>query len=291
MNKKERKYMGLLNQILEKENIFFGVGTFMRGIEKARGIKEVIRNKVIDTDAIYRRMEKFNVSDDNFSTLFMFLCSCQETELIKEVFLQKDIDINQKNCYGWTALIFTIYNDFIDSVDSVDLVKFFIKNGADVNVVSTLNETPLSIALQEKKFDIAKVLIENGADLHQDIKVKFFLEEMNEDILVDSSYLALAIESESIEMVQLLVANGLSIKTLKNPEELLAKTSSLDIAKFLIEHDIKVRNIETSSLEVAKLLIEYGATIDKDTILHKALLIPNLDFFKYFMGIFYGIGS
>ena len=48
----------------------------------------------------------------------------------------------------------------------VDVAKVLIQNGADVNAVDEVKRTPLHGAAEEGHVDVAKVLIQNGADVN-----------------------------------------------------------------------------------------------------------------------------
>lgn len=71
-------------------------------------------------------------------------------------------NIHLSNHFGGTCLI--------NSVQSVDLVKFLIRHGADVNAEDVQHKTALHYAIQEHRLDTAKILVENGADLHKQSK-------------------------------------------------------------------------------------------------------------------------
>ena len=50
-------------------------------------------------------------------------------------------------------------------VDSIDVVKFLIQNGAQINAQNKYGHTPLYNAVQKGFLEIAKYLIENGAQV------------------------------------------------------------------------------------------------------------------------------
>ena len=66
-------------------------------------------------------------------------------------------NIHLSNHFGGTCLI--------NSVQSVELVRYLIRHGADVNAEDVQHKTALHYAIQEHRLDTAKLLIENGADL------------------------------------------------------------------------------------------------------------------------------
>lgn len=71
-------------------------------------------------------------------------------------------NIHLANHFGGTCLI--------NSVQSADLVKYLIRNGADINAEDVQHKTALHYAIQEHRLDTAKILVENGADLDKKSK-------------------------------------------------------------------------------------------------------------------------
>eukprot|EP00095_Tigriopus_kingsejongensis_P006985 snap_masked-scaffold430_size173499-processed-gene-0.1 protein:Tk06985 transcript:snap_masked-scaffold430_size173499-processed-gene-0.1-mRNA-1 annotation:"hypothetical protein TcasGA2_TC010662" len=65
-------------------------------------------------------------------------------------------DIQQPNHFGGTCLI--------NSVQSPDLVRFLVENHVNINAVDVQHKTALHYAVQENRFESARILLENGAD-------------------------------------------------------------------------------------------------------------------------------
>jgi len=91
-------------------------------------------------------------------------------QLVEEA-LKEGFDINSDiSCFGNNFL-----GDFgfakhalsvsIDK-DNIELVRFLIKNGADVNKKDTKNSTPLMVASSEGVANIVNILLEAGADIN-----------------------------------------------------------------------------------------------------------------------------
>ncbi|TRY78259.1 hypothetical protein TCAL_11693 [Tigriopus californicus] len=76
-------------------------------------------------------------------------------EIIK-CLVRHGADIQQPNHFGGTCLI--------NSVQSPDLVRFLVENNVQVNAEDVQHKTALHYAVQENRFESARILLENGAD-------------------------------------------------------------------------------------------------------------------------------
>ena len=72
--------------------------------------------------------------------------------------VEKGADILKANYNGGTCLI--------NSVQSLELCKFLLQNGANVNAADIQNKTPLHYAIQEHRFETTKLLLDYNADPH-----------------------------------------------------------------------------------------------------------------------------
>jgi ankyrin repeat protein len=85
---------------------------------------------------------------------------------------------------------------------SLDTIKFLVDNGANINGGENQYSTPFSRAVQSNRADVAKYLIEKGADVN--------LAGIN-DGCKDSRPLTEAIQTGLFDMVKLLIDNGASL--------------------------------------------------------------------------------
>jgi ankyrin repeat protein len=79
---------------------------------------------------------------------------------IARLLIAKGADVNEKNIYGTTPLIYA------SSRERVDVVKVLLKNGAYVNVNSPVVGTALMMASSLGNVELVKLLISKGADLN-----------------------------------------------------------------------------------------------------------------------------
>ena len=98
---------------------------------------------------------------------------------IIKILLENGADMNTKNEYGQTALISTsmchIVNEFSwfiyatennDSEGHKEVLKFLLKNDADINAKDNFGRTALFHATKCGNKDIVEILIQSGADIN-----------------------------------------------------------------------------------------------------------------------------
>ena len=84
-----------------------------------------------------------------------------ETILISSYCFADVCDINIKSLDSSTSALTTAVG-----LDDLEMVKFLIKTGADVNCIDESGKTPLLLALQDGKFKIAQYLMKQGSDVN-----------------------------------------------------------------------------------------------------------------------------
>jgi ankyrin repeat protein len=94
------------------------------------------------------------------------------------------------------------------SCNNIEGVKELLKNGIDVNFIETeLKTTPLLIAVNNFYLDMARLLLQNGANPNPDPKTVYTL-PLNEavDSAVQMALYDESIENYPLEMIELLLA-------------------------------------------------------------------------------------
>jgi ankyrin repeat protein len=83
------------------------------------------------------------------------------TIAVCDLLIEKGANVNDQltgdDATGWTAIMFASSNG------KLDLVKYLISKGADVNLKAKDGTSALSLALKDKNDDIIKILKDNGA--------------------------------------------------------------------------------------------------------------------------------
>jgi ankyrin repeat protein len=124
-----------------------------------------------------------------------------------------------------TPLVWTIkLNEYIDTIE---IARLLVKNGADVDLIDKYGITPLHIAVRYNIPDLVSLLVEKGADVNIENDYGF-------------TPLILAVHLNNVEMVRLLVEEGVDVN-IKNVSgvtalDLAIKLKRKEIADFLRKH-------------------------------------------------------
>lgn len=104
-----------------------------------------------------------NIKGDENVTALM-LAALDENSYIINQLISAGARLDDKEDSGATALIMAV--NAPNSNNDTESIQKLIAAGADVNVQDTYNNTPLSIAMQQEKFELLKKLLAAGADLN-----------------------------------------------------------------------------------------------------------------------------
>ena len=157
-----------------------------------------------------------------------------------------------------------INNALFDAVHlgDIDIAKLLIENGADINTQKEFGNTSLHLAVREKNFDLVKLLIEYGADVN--IKNN-----------ADWTPLHWTASNGYYDVAKLLIENGADVNikgdTGWTPLHEAAFIGYYDVAKLLIENgaDVNIKDEDgwtplheaafKGNIDIGKCLIENGA--------------------------------
>lgn len=126
----------------------------------------------------------------------------------------------------------------------LELVCLLLNTGADVHAADFFHWTPLHQAVHQNRFEVAKILIENGADA-----------SANPDetpLMIAAGYIGRKMSPCTTEMFQLLVDAGARVDDQglgrKTPLHWAARACHVEAAKFLLENGAKSISMRDGNL-------------------------------------------
>jgi len=208
--------------------------------------------------------EKIDLNQLYHYDYYTFLSySCEKSYLnITKFLIEQGVDINKENKLGETPIFFACRSE------NVNIVKHLVEKGTNVNKENNLGETPLFIACEIKSEIMAKFLIQHGA-------------EVNKEDNDGETPLFIACEYGNLNenLVKILVEHGAHVnkenKYGRTPLFYAIENGNENIVKCFIQHGADINkedengNIplyvacKNGKESIVKYLIDQGAEIDK----------------------------
>lgn len=188
-------------------------------------------------------------------------------------------DINETNYGDETLLMCAIvcvaefdYNDYYDYKTKLNIIKYLIKNGANMHYVNKYGDSAFIYSLKYGNINIIKYFIKSGVDINQIYKTCEYIS--NYDNLETLNYLyKIGIDLNYLDQF----GHNLLYNALLNNE--------YDIIKFIIKHgiinginEVMFDNISRliENIDIIKYLEKYGIIFDYKKILKKHSIKPYL---------------
>eukprot|EP00833_Pecoramyces_ruminatium_P008834 jgi/Orpsp1_1/1182866/evm.model.c7180000082986.1 len=158
------------------------------------------------------------------------------------------LEVNKPNKKNEIPLLTIIKSNNYTSKNKIELVKYLIQKGSNVNYVDDHKNTPLIYAIQKELNQIVYTLIKNGAN------VNYYNEEDNKTVLT------YAIETKKKIIIKLIVENSGNVNYKYTDNNITALERALrdkcKLDPYIIEYIIKKMEVEAISNNVIKYIIK-----------------------------------
>ncbi|KAK2578283.1 hypothetical protein KPH14_012873, partial [Odynerus spinipes] len=189
-------------------------------------------------------------------------------------------DVNALNNRGSTPLHFAVNNTMMAS----EIIKYLIDNGAEIDIENNYGNTPLRLSIHDKNFEVAKLLIEKGANIN-----KIYTHTHYARTTLGGTLLHWAARQWDMDIIKFLIENGADINATENdgrtPLCLFVKhNNDPEMVKFFVEHGADLNNRSGGSplywaiyiydLSTQIALIELGLDVNAPIDSHDELKAP-----------------
>lgn len=158
--------------------------------EKSPIIIAASKNNLEIINVLIKNQANINVTDNHGNNIFFYT----KTQKYIEFFLDLGVNIHHKNKQAQNALFYA---------KNAEIIDFFIQRNLDINLKDKNGETPLSFAIDSYHTDVAKILIDRGAD----VNTRYYSSPYD----IELTLLSKAIKSNGATMVKYLIDNGAEV--------------------------------------------------------------------------------
>jgi ankyrin repeat protein len=224
-------------------------------------IHELVKAGNLDNVKIYleQHPDQFDVADDRNSTPLHFACDRGFIELVKYL-VELGADINKQDVDGDTPLIWTITRNYYS------IAEFLIGKGVDVNVLNNGHINALFWTIYRSDAAMAKLLIDNGID----ISIQNY---------EGNTALHIAGINQKVEIAKLLIDKGADLEVRESrgrtPLVLTAREhGNYEIIKYMIENGADINSVDNYGATALELTAWRGYEEVLDYLLDNGVQIP-----------------
>lgn len=207
------------------------------------------------TDAIPLLLETGIINEDQFTTLFHFSIHWGQLNLAKYYVEHGHLDICKKTPFlGATPLHLAILA--LKNVNSIELIKYFVEQGADILALDDNLETPVQLAIASGNFELVHYFLQKGVDIvslaesGNQYVVKDFIEPSFEDASpsaedldeMDNDLEDMEFDSEDEYFQQTSIQSFLSSLPPSTPNSLNMEELAFNLNSFFDGAEILLRN-------------------------------------------------
>lgn len=244
-------------------------------------LRYLIKNGMLEL--LQSIIEGININFQTKDGHTLLIMAAEEGQLeIVKFLCNMGINVNARSSRNSTALHFAIGNS---SAPKLEIVQFLIDNGAEIDVENSFGYTPLQNALYNNNFEVAKFLIEKGADVNRIyINTHYARQRLGGTLLhwACRNY-------NSDQVMKFLIKNGANINATENdcrtPLCLLVKHGGTpEMIQFFVENGAYLKNTGGGSplywafysrnIQLQTLLIELGTDVDGIIDTHQNFKAP-----------------
>ncbi|XP_054851647.1 ankyrin repeat and SAM domain-containing protein 3 isoform X2 [Eublepharis macularius] len=172
--------------------------------------------------------------------------SIGQHEVVQACIKRGNLDLNQRNCGGWTALMYASY------IGHDTIVQLLLKAGVNVNIPTPEGQTPLMLASSCGNESVAYFLLQQGAEL-----------EMKD--IHGWTALFHCTSAGHQQMVKFLLDNGANANCREplcgyTPLMEAAASGHEIIVQYLLDHGVRVDVRDNTGATARTLAMQYGHT-------------------------------
>ena len=119
-----------------------------------------------EIDKLNERLKNAPVNNRMASFLLMAAYFTKNLEVIKFL-VKRGSSINKTDVFGFNAVMSVVLNENMEVDTKIKTIDFLADNGCDINWMTCLGETALTMALGKADVKIANFLLDKGAVLYQ----------------------------------------------------------------------------------------------------------------------------
>ena len=132
-------------------------------IAASKGNLKAVKYFVQNLGARVEEVGRFVIDGDTFEGVTAIWCACGSNGTLEVVkfLVEAGADVNHRTTTNSTPLRIACFED------KIEVVKYLVSRGADINICNSFGDSNLSLACYKGYLDVVKFLVESGADVNK----------------------------------------------------------------------------------------------------------------------------